>query len=347
MNVKMATLMIVLAAGAARATEPVATDAQARMTTGKLAVDTGAVAEGERLFGELALDAAVPESLRCEARVRQAAAAAIGENPERALDMYITASTACAAHVEAMRLLVEAVTGVQQDPATWQGRTEQVSLLRADVESKARLLVAFSGVVESEGAPSPSNTPAFTGEPIDISMRDAKIADVLQLFSSVIGQSISLDSPDIGERTITLELSQVPWDQALALVLGSNGLRAERGESGIRVMRNTFTSKTGDEARLLIRNTFTTKTGDEALLQTVSLCMQAYKVDNGQFPVATDWRPVADLAALVEPTYVKTLPRLNLSGLPIQYRSADGTSFEVRVGETALEVGAADRPVAR
>jgi len=62
----------------------------------------------------------------------------------------------------------------------------------------------------------------FTGEPITLTLKDADIKDVLKTFSVLTDLNIVLDPAVSG--SVTVELRQVPWDQALDLILRINGL---------------------------------------------------------------------------------------------------------------------------
>jgi type IV pilus secretin PilQ/predicted competence protein len=62
----------------------------------------------------------------------------------------------------------------------------------------------------------------FTGEPITLTLKDADIKDVLKTFSVLTEMNIVLD-PSVG-GSVTVELHDVPWDQALDLILKINGL---------------------------------------------------------------------------------------------------------------------------
>jgi type IV pilus assembly protein PilQ len=62
----------------------------------------------------------------------------------------------------------------------------------------------------------------FTGEPITLTLKDADIKDVLRTFSALTQLNIVLD-PSVG-GSVTVELREVPWDQALDLILRINGL---------------------------------------------------------------------------------------------------------------------------
>ena len=62
----------------------------------------------------------------------------------------------------------------------------------------------------------------FTGEPISLTLKDADIKDVLRTFSALTQLNIVLDPGVSG--SVTVELRDVPWDQALDLILRINGL---------------------------------------------------------------------------------------------------------------------------
>ncbi|MFV2073033.1 MAG: type IV pilus secretin PilQ [Thermoanaerobaculales bacterium] len=62
----------------------------------------------------------------------------------------------------------------------------------------------------------------FTGEPITLTLKDADIKDVLKTFSVLTDLNIVLDPSVSG--SVTVELREVPWDQALDLILKINGL---------------------------------------------------------------------------------------------------------------------------
>ncbi len=65
----------------------------------------------------------------------------------------------------------------------------------------------------------------YFGEPIDLSLKDADLVDVLRSFAE-IGRFNLIVQPGV-EGTVTVELKQVPWDQALEAILKINGLGME------------------------------------------------------------------------------------------------------------------------
>lgn len=62
----------------------------------------------------------------------------------------------------------------------------------------------------------------YTGEPISLDLKDADIKDVFRTISQLTGLNIVID-PDV-RGTVTVRLENVPWDQALELILKENGL---------------------------------------------------------------------------------------------------------------------------
>ena len=62
----------------------------------------------------------------------------------------------------------------------------------------------------------------FTGDPISLTLKDADVKDVLKTFSALTRLNIVID-PEVS-GSVTVELRDVPWDQALDLILRINSL---------------------------------------------------------------------------------------------------------------------------
>ncbi|MEN5302045.1 type IV pilus secretin PilQ family protein [Pseudomonas sp. TWI628] len=68
----------------------------------------------------------------------------------------------------------------------------------------------------------------YRGEPISLNFQDVEVRSVLQVLADYAG--INLVASDTVQGNVTLRLHQVPWDQALELVLRTKGLaRREEG----------------------------------------------------------------------------------------------------------------------
>ncbi len=66
----------------------------------------------------------------------------------------------------------------------------------------------------------------YTGAPIDMTLRDADVVETLRSFSKIAGLNIVIQ-PDVKGGRVTVELENVPWDQALEQILKINNLGYE------------------------------------------------------------------------------------------------------------------------
>ncbi|HJQ36851.1 MAG TPA: type IV pilus secretin PilQ, partial [Thermoanaerobaculia bacterium] len=62
----------------------------------------------------------------------------------------------------------------------------------------------------------------FTGEPISLNLKDADLKDVLRTFAELTGLNMAID-PGVG-GSVTVDFQDVPWDQALDIILRQNSL---------------------------------------------------------------------------------------------------------------------------
>jgi type IV pilus secretin PilQ/predicted competence protein len=62
----------------------------------------------------------------------------------------------------------------------------------------------------------------FTGHPISLDFKDGDLQDIFRLFADISGLNIVVNPGVAGK--VTLKLNEVPWDQALDLILKANGL---------------------------------------------------------------------------------------------------------------------------
>jgi len=78
-----------------------------------------------------------------------------------------------------------------------------------------------SGAESFETTEVDSEEKQFSGDPITLTLKDADIADVLKTFSQLTNLNIVQDNV---RGSVTVDLRNVPWDQALDLILKVNGL---------------------------------------------------------------------------------------------------------------------------
>lgn len=96
------------------------------------------------------------------------------------------------------------------------------------VDQRAICTVRF---LEPEGPPGPTE---FTGDPISLRLQDANLQAVLATFSKITPFTIEVDPSITG--TVTVDLREVPWDQALDLVLRTNNLGWKKDGETLRVI---------------------------------------------------------------------------------------------------------------
>ena len=97
---------------------------------------------------------------------------------------------------------------------------------------------AASTVANSQAqAPTPTPPPVaggkYTGEPISVNLKDVDLKDFFRLIHEISGLNVVLDPAVHGSLTIVLD--EVPWDQALDIVLQNNGLDKQLNGNVLRI----------------------------------------------------------------------------------------------------------------
>jgi type IV pilus assembly protein PilQ len=75
--------------------------------------------------------------------------------------------------------------------------------------------------------------PKYTGEPISVNLKDVDLKDFFRLIHEISGLNVVLD-PNV-HGTLTVVLDDVPWDQALDIVLKNNDLARELEGNVLRI----------------------------------------------------------------------------------------------------------------
>ena len=91
-------------------------------------------------------------------------------------------------------------------------------------------------VVQQEQAAEAAKKPAaskYTGEPISVNLKDVDLKDFFRLIHEISGLNVVLD-PNV-RGTVTLVLDEVPWDQALDIVLQNNSLDRQLNGNVLRI----------------------------------------------------------------------------------------------------------------
>jgi hypothetical protein len=82
----------------------------------------------------------------------------------------------------------------------------------------------------ADDAGRPAFDPEWTGEPMTLSLRGSSLRELVSTFEEQLGVRVEWqgDGGELPDRPVTLELRDVPWDYALAHVLGSSCMVTER-----------------------------------------------------------------------------------------------------------------------
>ena len=127
----------------------------------------------------------------------------------------------------------------------------------ADVTAAAPLLVP----VPALAAEPPAGSAAFkaralggeekkyTGAPISMNFKDGDLQDIFRLFADISGLNIVVN-PGVSGK-VTLVLTEVPWDQALDVILKVNGLGMRLEDNVIRIARLSDLQKEEADQRKL------------------------------------------------------------------------------------------------
>ena len=87
--------------------------------------------------------------------------------------------------------------------------------------------------IEFEPVAPTSDERQFTGHPISLDFKDGDLQDIFRLFADISGLNIVVNPGVTGK--VTLKLNEVPWDQALDLILKANNLGYTLDNNVIRI----------------------------------------------------------------------------------------------------------------
>jgi len=105
---------------------------------------------------------------------------------------------------------------------------------------------AAATVANSQASVS-SATARYTGEPISVNLKDVDLKDFFRLIHEISGLNVVLDPAVKGSLTIVLD--EVPWDQALDIVLQNNGLDKQLSGNVLRIATRDTLKKEAETLR--------------------------------------------------------------------------------------------------
>ena len=103
-------------------------------------------------------------------------------------------------------------------------------------------------------APATSSAPPvgkYSGEPISVNLKDVDLRDFFRLIHEISGLNVVVDPGVKGNLTIVLD--DVPWDQALDIVLKNNDLDKQLDGNVLRMATKETLRKEAEENRDLAK----------------------------------------------------------------------------------------------
>ena len=168
----------------------------------------------------------------------------------------------------------QAKTDVKSAPAADEPTVRaQEAAARFSDKTAAELIQVSASAAQSSNAPAPAITPAvnlaaeqkaqagqaaaatgpkYTGEPISVNLKDVDLKDFFRLIHEISGLNVVLD-PNV-HGTLTIVLDDVPWDQALDIVLKNNDLARELEGNVLRIATVETLKKEADGRRAQIES---------------------------------------------------------------------------------------------
>jgi len=131
--------------------------------------------------------------------------------------------------------------------ASFSGKDEPVRPIAAQeaaAQATAQAGNAAATVAPQATAAAPSR---YTGEPISVNLKDVDLRDFFRLIHEISGLNVVLD-PNV-KGTLTIVLDEVPWDQALDIVLQNNGLEKQLHGNVLRIATLDTIKKEAETAR--------------------------------------------------------------------------------------------------
>jgi type IV pilus assembly protein PilQ len=121
----------------------------------------------------------------------------------------------------------------KKEPVRPDSTTQQAAAQQAVQQaSAAATTMAASAAAQAPAATAPA-AGRYTGEPISVNLKDVDLKDFFRLIHEISGLNVVLDPAVKGSLTIVLD--EVPWDQALDIVLQNNSLDKQLSGNVLRI----------------------------------------------------------------------------------------------------------------
>jgi type IV pilus assembly protein PilQ len=123
----------------------------------------------------------------------------------------------------------------KNEPIRPDGAAQQSAQQAVQQATTAATTLATTAAQAPTSSTAAAATPAvkYTGEPISVNLKDVDLRDFFRLIHEISGLNVVLDPAVKGSLTIVLD--EVPWDQALDIVLKNNSLDKQLSGNVLRI----------------------------------------------------------------------------------------------------------------
>ena len=133
-------------------------------------------------------------------------------------------------------------------------RPEESSVQQATqqaVQQASNAAATLAPTAQQNTETTPTTAGKYTGEPISVNLKDVDLRDFFRLIHEISGLNVVLDPAVKG--TLTIVLDEVPWDQALDIVLQNNGLDKQLHGNVLRIATRETMKREADSVRELLK----------------------------------------------------------------------------------------------
>src|SRR6266852_1453448 len=135
----------------------------------------------------------------------------------------------------------------KKEPVQPNSITQQAAQQAVQQANTAATTMAAASLAQAPAAAAPVPVGKYTGEPISVNLKDVDLKDFFRLIHEISGLNVVLDPAVKGSLTIVLD--EVPWDQALDIVLQNNGLDKQLSGNVLRIATRDTLKKEAETER--------------------------------------------------------------------------------------------------
>jgi len=141
--------------------------------------------------------------------------------------------------------------GGKREPVRPDSTTQQAAQQAVQQASTAATTMAAGQSAQTAATPAPAPAGKYTGEPISVNLKDVDLKDFFRLIHEISGLNVVLDPAVRG--TLTIVLDEVPWDQALDIVMQNNSLDKQLNGNVLRIATRSTLKNEAETQRDLER----------------------------------------------------------------------------------------------